>query len=129
MKPDAALAAVPRLHPIRVLVVSRDRRFLRVARVLLMRAGFAVETAESSRNVNELIARCRINVAIIDASGSLTKAARTIGALGALAGHVKAVAVADRPDDSQLENLRLLPKWSHWEDLLSEVELAYAATC
>jgi DNA-binding NtrC family response regulator len=127
MAAEAAAAAVPRLHPIRVLVLGADRRFLGVARLLLTRAGYAVEATESTRNLHDLVIRSRTNVVIIDASNSVTTAARTIAALRAEAAHVKVVAVADHPEASPLENLRLLPKWTDWPELVREVEGAYAA--
>lgn len=122
------LEAVPRLHPTRVVVVAADRRFLRLAHLLLTRDGFDVETAETTRNLPELIARCRINVAIIDATNSITNAARTIAALRAVAAHVKVVAVAEHPEESTLQSLRLLPKWGDWQTLVHEVDVAHAAS-
>ena len=127
LRASPQVAEVPRLHPVRVGVIAADGRFRRVSRLLLARAGFEVETAETARNVFDLIARCRINVAVIDATNSVTAAARTIAALGAVASQVKVVAVAEHPDESSLENLRLLPKWSHWQELVEEIEDAYAA--
>ena len=96
-----------------------------MARLLLTRAGFVVATAETTRHLEALVVSCRINVVIVDATNSVTGAARTIAALGALASPVKVVAVADDPEQSQLENLRLLPKWTDWDEIVNQVEVAY----
>ena len=45
----------------------------------------------------------------------------------ALPAPVKVVTVSDRPEMSTFENLKLLPKWDHFDHLVDEVEAAYAS--
>jgi len=125
---EHALEPVPRLHAVRVLVLGPDVRFLRVSRVLLSRYGFRVETSESARDIFEVVERLRINVVVVDASHSLTAAARLTAALAALPSPVRVVVVSDRPSDSAHDNLRPLHKWSAFDQLVQEIETAYAAT-
>jgi uncharacterized protein len=68
-------------RPIRVLLGTRDEQFLRLAEFLLTRNGFAVETTKKIAAAVDLVWRQRLDVVVLDASDSLSEAARTAAAI------------------------------------------------
>lgn len=123
---DRALPAPLVLRPreIRVLLLSHDRRFLRVATFLLRRKGFDVRTATSTQLALELVERHAADVVVLDGNGSPADAARSLAGLEALYPSA-AVVVVTEEDAPALRRFRLLPKWSAAERLATEVERAY----
>jgi len=109
------------LRPLRVLVAGRDARFGRVAGFLLARHGFEVETSRRPSEVVEAVSRLGIDVVILDATDSLSDAARTAATLDALHPHITAVVVADEPGIHN-DNLQVLPKWTSLETLVLNLE-------
>jgi CheY-like chemotaxis protein len=118
---------VRRLHRIRVLLVASDRRYLHVAALLLTRRGCDVATAETGRDVVALVDRHRSNVLVVDATNSVTAAARTIAAVAAMPVAPHILAVSDSDGGSTLQSLHLLPKWTGLDRLIDNVESAYHA--
>jgi hypothetical protein len=116
---------VTRLRPIRVLLVGRDRRFLRTANVLLTRHGCEVASIERPSELFNLVERQRQDVVVLDGSDSLSTTARTVAALEALPTPVSAVVVYEGAHDDPLRHLRLLPKWGGFDEIVSEVERVY----
>ncbi len=112
---------VRRLRSIRVLVLSRDRRFLRVTTFLLGRHGFDVETAGSRPAAYAVIERQRTDVAVVDAAGSVASAAGFVAAIEALYPHVATVVV----DGTAGVGSRLESKWEGLDDLGERIERAY----
>ena len=82
------------LRPLRVLVAARDARFNRVAGFLLARRGFEVEILCRPSAVLDTVSRTGIDVVIVDASDSVSDAARAVAALEALHPHITVVVVA-----------------------------------
>lgn len=117
---------VTRLRPIRVLLVGRDRRFLRMANVLLSRHGCEVASIERSSELLERVERQRPNVVVLDGSDSLSATARAVAALEALPMPVSTVIVYEGAQDDPLRQLRLLPKWGGFDEIVSEVERVYS---
>ena len=120
---QAGDAEVHRLHPIRVLLVARDRRFLRMAAALLEQRGCTVEATERPSELLPIVRRGRTDVVVVDGSGSLTAAVRAIAAVAALDPPVGGVVVAEGAS-RQLGTLRVLAKWGPFDSLVHEVERA-----
>lgn len=80
---DRAPAAVRRLHPMRLLLVSDDRSFCGVTSLLLERNGFVVRTTSHAApmRVAELAREHRADVVLVDEASSRPRAARTVAAL------------------------------------------------
>ena len=68
-------------RPIRVLLGTRDDQFLRLAEFLLTRNGFAVGATKKIGDAVDLVWRQRLDVVVLDASESLSEAARTAAAI------------------------------------------------
>lgn len=112
--------------PRRVLLVADDRRFRALAGTLLSRRGYAVAVCAPGEDIVEAAVREDADVVVIDASASLTVAAREAARLGALSRPVGIVAVsANAP--CGLAALPVIPKWSPFEDLFSAIERACVA--
>jgi len=120
---------VLRLHPVRVLLIGSDRRFLRVTGALLASEGHIVESSERPSELLELVHRLRTEVAVIDASTSLARAARAAASLRALPAPVATVLVADRDRSSSLSGLSVVYKWGGFEELCRKVDEAYLWRC
>lgn len=104
----------------RVLVITRDRRYLRTAGFLLARAGFAVDRAERLSEALELVDRHQPDVVVVDASGSIPAAARLAAAIEGLRPGARVFVVSEDGERSAPVNLRLFPKWSV-EALVSQI--------
>ena len=117
--------AVRRLRPIRVLLVGRDRRFLRAAAVLLGRRGCEVRTIERPSELLETVEAQRTNVVVLDGTDSISATARAVAALETLPVPVSWLIVYEGSDEEPLRQLRLLPKWGAFEEIASEVERLY----
>ena len=105
----------------RILLVSGDRRFRAVTAALFTRRGWPVLVARFGDDIGALAAEERPDVALVDASHSLTAAAerewRPIG--------VVTVSDADRP---QLPTLPTHPKWGSFESLCLLIREAHQQT-
>jgi PleD family two-component response regulator len=125
MEERADIRNVRSLRPLRVLVAARDARFGRVAGFLLARRGFDVEILHRPSKVLDAVSRTGIDVVIVDASDSVSEAARTVAALEALHPHVTIVVVADDPADADGATFRILPKWTSLETLVLNLEATH----
>ena len=105
------------LRRLRVLVATRDRRFLRVAGFLLARGEFEVESTARPRDLLQVIERQPPDIVILDASKSLAEAARCVAAAEALHPHVTVLVVSDDAAASTV-NLRVFDKWKSFEQLV-----------
>lgn len=111
------------LRRIRVLLVSRDHRFLSVARFLLARSGLRVESATNPSEVFKLVKR-GVDVVIVDGSDSFATAALTVAAIEALHPEVGVIVVADEPEPPG-RVFHPLPKWGSLNELVEEIERVY----
>jgi PleD family two-component response regulator len=125
MEERADIRNVRSLRPLRVLVAARDARFGRVAGFLLARRGFDVEILHRPSKVLDAVSRTGVDVVIVDASDSVSEAARTVAALEALHPHLTVVVVADDPADADGATLRVLPKWTSLETLVLNLEATH----
>jgi CheY-like chemotaxis protein len=116
--------SVPR--PARVLLVVRDRRFRAVTSTLLSQRGHEVLDCDEGADVFEVAVREDVDVVVLEATRSLTAAARDAARLAALPRPVGIVAVSDGAQPG-LAALPVLPKWGAFDDLCAAIALACAA--
>jgi uncharacterized membrane protein (UPF0127 family) len=100
----------------RVLLISADRRFRSVAAALFTRRGWPVAVGGFRDDVEALIAATDPDVALIDATHSLTTAAETVARLERGRPSLGVVVVSDdhRP---ALPALPVHPKWGSFDSL------------
>jgi DNA-binding NtrC family response regulator len=106
------------LRRLRVLVATRDRRFLRVAGFLLARGEFDVESTARPRDLLQVLERQPSDIVILDGSESLAEAARCVAAAEALHPHVTVLVVSDDGAAASTVNLRVFDKWKSFEQLV-----------
>ena len=114
-------------RPIRVLLGTRDEQFLRLAEFLLTRNGFAVETTKKIANAVDLVWRQRLDVVVLDASESLSEAARTAAAIEALHPQVGVLIVCDDERPKPATGLPIMEKWEALESLSDDIRRSYAS--
>lgn len=114
-------------RPIRVLLGTRDEQFLRLAEFLLTRNGFAVETTKKIPTAVDLVWRHRLDVVVLDASDSLSEAARTAAAIEALHPQVAVVIVCDDERPKPATGLPIKEKWEALETLSDDIRRSYAS--
>lgn len=120
-------AAVVPLRPVRILLVGRDRRFLRTASVLLSRRGCEVIEVRRPSQLLAHVERERPDVVVLDGSDSLNATARTVAALESLARRVHTLVVYESGEQDALRDVRLLPKWGSFDEIVLEVERLHAS--
>jgi DNA-binding NtrC family response regulator len=106
----------------RVVLAARDRRFLRVTSFLLAREGFLVESTRRLEDLLDMVQRHRPDVVILDGMDSLTLTGRALAEIEALPYSVAVLVVAEVPEASSPTSVRLLHKWTSFDQLLQEVE-------
>lgn len=114
-----ARAGAPR-EAMRVLVIAPDRGFREVASLLLTRRGCSVSVSASASMLAERVARAHTEVVVIDATASLSAAARTVAAAEALIPRVGVVVVGDATETEPLK-LRIVEKWGSFDALFEAV--------
>jgi hypothetical protein len=112
------------LRPIRVLVSSRDRRFLAAAAFFLTRRRLCVEATTDSKELVRAVEETRADVVVVDATESVSAAARTAGAIEGRHPRTRVILLLDRPDELCAAP-RTLPKWGALERLADAVVHAY----
>lgn len=121
----AAAADAP-TRRIRVLLATPDDYFLRLARFLLSRNGFTVESTKKVANAVDLVSRYWLDVVVLDASESLSETARTVAAIKALHPQVSVLLVADEERPKPNGGLEIADKWGAIETLTGDIRRAYA---
>ena len=107
----------------RILLAADDRRFRALAATLLSRRGFTVSVCPRDADVSALARRERAVVVVLDASASLTTAARDAARLAALEPPVGIVAVSGE-DHCGLTALPVVAKWGPFDALFAAIERA-----
>lgn len=115
---------------LRVVVASADSRFLRVARFLLSRKAFDVETSRDARSLMK--SSDPWDVVVLDSSASLGTTARVMRELSVVNPSTGFVIVGDASSVGELDAaapqaLRVLPKWESFDRLVDEIVLASRA--
>ena len=124
----AAAAGASPTRPVRVLLATRDDQFLRLAEFLLTRNGFAVESTKKIGEVVDLVWRQQLDVVVLDATDSLSEAARTAAAIEALHPRVGVHIVCDDERPKPTTGLPILEKWEALETLADEIRGSFAPT-
>lgn len=119
--PQEAARNVRRLRPLRVLLVSRDRRFMRVTSFLLERRGYDVLQA-SSTDIIEATVRSRADVVVLDPEPSRATSARAVAALAALPTPPGVVMIENGGEGTP--GASAVPKWARIDDLALEIDSA-----
>jgi uncharacterized membrane protein (UPF0127 family) len=109
--------------PTRVLLGTGDDRFLRLARFLLTRNHFEVQSTKRIVNAAMLVERSKPHVVVIDASDSLGDAARAVAAIEALHPHVGVVVVCDGEPPRWTTGLKVTEKWEALETLPDDIRV------
>jgi uncharacterized membrane protein (UPF0127 family) len=115
-------------RPIRVLLGTRDDRFLRLARFLLTRNDFVVESTKRLPTAVEYVERHGTDVVVLDASDSLSEAAKTVAAIEALNPEVRVLLVSDADRPRPTAGLNVMEKWQALESLPDEIKLSHAGS-
>ena len=105
----------------RVLVASRDPRFLRLARFLLGGRDFEVEELTSPERLPEAILEPTVDIAVLDGADTVAEAFRTANAARARRPEVPVVIAADTGGKSP-SGMRVFDRWNETEELLQDVE-------
>jgi uncharacterized membrane protein (UPF0127 family)/CheY-like chemotaxis protein len=105
----------------RVLVASRDPRFLRLARFLLGGRDFEVEELTSPERLPEAILEPTIDIAVLDGADTVAEAFRTANAARARRPEIPVVIAADTRGKSP-SGMRVFDRWNETEELLQDVE-------
>jgi uncharacterized membrane protein (UPF0127 family) len=105
----------------RVVLGTGDDRFLRLARFLLTRNQFEVESTRRVTKTIDLVERHHPDVVVIDATESLGDAARTVAAIEALHPGVAMMVVCDGEPPRWTTGLKVTEKWDALETLTDDV--------
>jgi DNA-binding NtrC family response regulator len=116
------MATVRPLRPPRVAVAVADARFVRLACFLLARRGFNVESTRRPQELLELLERHHVDAVILDGTDSVTEAARLAAAVEALHPSVMVIVVAEQPETVEVSTLKLVPKWTSFDQLARDIE-------
>jgi hypothetical protein len=111
-------------NPPRILLISGDRRFRAVAAALFIRRGWPVTVGRFEDDVGAMVAQDRPDVAVVDASHSLTLAGRAVATLKRDHRSITVVVVSEahRPG---LPALPTYPKWGSFDSLCLVVDQAH----
>ncbi len=105
----------------RVLVASRDPRFVRLARFLLGGREFEVEELAAPERLPDAIVTAAVDLAILDGADAVADALRTANAARARRPEVPIVIAADAGGKSPA-GVRVFDRWNETEELLLDVE-------
>jgi uncharacterized protein len=114
-------------RPIRVLLATRDDDFTRLAHFLLTRNGFTVETTKKMSQAVDIVGRLWMDVVVLDASESLSEAARTVAAIEALHPQVSVLLVSDDERPKPNAALHVADKWEAMETLTEDIRRAHTS--
>jgi uncharacterized membrane protein (UPF0127 family)/CheY-like chemotaxis protein len=114
-------------RPIRVLIATRDDDFTRLAHFLLSRNGFTVETTKKMSQAVDIVGRLWMDVVVLDASDSLSEAARTVAAIEALHPQVSVLLVSDDERPKPNAALQVADKWEAMETLTEDIRRAHTS--
>ena len=105
----------------RVLVASRDPRFIRLARFLLEGRDLDVEELTTPERLPDAVLEPNLDLAVLDGGSAVADALRTANAARARRPEVPIVIAADTGGKSP-SGVRVFDRWNETEELLLDVE-------
>ncbi len=108
-----------------MLLVSSDRRFRAMAAALFAQRGWAVTAGDLRQDISRLLSRSRPEVVLVDATPSLTDAARIAAEVNRATGP-RGIVLVSSAADVEFSALPIYPKWGSFELLYKAVEGARA---
>jgi uncharacterized membrane protein (UPF0127 family) len=105
----------------RILVASRDARFVKLARFLLSGRDLEVDELHSPERLPDLVAETDVDVAILDGGNKVADALRTANAARARRPELPIVLAADTGGRSPT-GVRVFDRWNETEELLLDIE-------
>jgi CheY-like chemotaxis protein len=105
----------------RVLVASRDARFLKLARFLLSGRDLEVDELTSPERLPDLVVETDVDLAILDGANKVADALRTANAARARRPELPIVVAADTGGRTPA-GIRVFDRWNETEELLLDVE-------
>ena len=105
----------------RVLVASRDPRFVRLARFLLSGRELEVDELAAPERLPQVIEETSVDLAILDGAEAVADALRIANATRARRPDVPLVIAADTGGKSP-SGVRVFDRWNETEELLADVE-------
>ena len=105
----------------RVLVASRDPRFVRLARFLLEGRELDVQELTSPDRLPEAVSEPDLDLVILDGAGEIAQALRLTNAARARRPELPVVLAADTGGQSPT-GIRIFDRWNETEELLHDVE-------
>jgi CheY-like chemotaxis protein len=117
---------VRRLHPLRVLVSGRDRRFVRVTSFLLSQRGYDVAQSSPKKTL-ETVEQHRSDVVLLETSNLRVIVARQVAALQALPVAPSVLVAFDGDEEDRWRGLLTVQKWTPVETLVDQIEAAARA--
>jgi CheY-like chemotaxis protein len=117
---------VRRLHPLRVLVSGRDRRFVRVTSFLLSQRGYDVAQSSPKKTL-ETVEQHRSDVVLLETSNLRVIVARQVAALQALPVAPSVLVAFDGDEEDSWRGLLTVQKWTPVETLVDQIEAAARA--
>ncbi len=106
-----------------LLLVSEDRRFRSVTAALLTRRGWKVTVVDRREEVEAMADQCSPQVAVVDATASLTATAELVAKLKARR-HAAGVVVVSGSSHAGFTGLPVHQKWGSFESLCSAIDQA-----
>jgi uncharacterized membrane protein (UPF0127 family)/CheY-like chemotaxis protein len=111
----------------RVLVASRDARFVKLSRFLLEGRGIEVSAVTAPGELVDEAAEAEADVVILDAQDEVSTALRTAHATRTLRPELSILVVGERAAERSVPGMRLYDKWDETEDVIDEIERHLAA--
>jgi uncharacterized membrane protein (UPF0127 family) len=105
----------------RVLVASRDARFLKLARFLLSGRDLEVDELHSPERLPELVGESDVDLAVLDGGNKVADALRTANAARARRPQLPIVLAADTGGRTPA-GVRVFDRWNETEELLLDIE-------
>jgi uncharacterized protein len=106
----------------RVLVASRDARFVKLSRFLLEGRGSEVSSVSGPTELLAEAAEAGADVVILDAQDEVTRALQTAYATRTTRPELSVLVVGEATGVRNPPGVRLYDKWDETEDLIAEVE-------
>jgi uncharacterized protein len=106
----------------RVLVASKDARFIKLSRFLLEGRGIEVSAVAAPDELVDEAAEANADVVILDAQDEVTVALRTAHATRTRRPELLVLIVGERAAERAVPGIRLYDKWDETEDVIAEIE-------